>query len=393
MEIAMLIGIPKEVKDLEFRVGATPSYVQALILEGHTVMVQANAGDAIGYTDEMYQKAGAKIVKTAKEVYDAEMIIKVKEPQASEFPLLREGQILFGYLHLAPDPVQTKALLERKIIGIAYETVEDESKRLPLLIPMSEIAGRLSVQAGAHYLQLSQGGRGVLLGGIPGVKPGKVVILGGGISGTEAARMAMGLNAEVVLFDRNLNRLRELDRMYAPKLRTAMSSQPKIEEEIKNADLVIGAVLIPGKLAPRLVTKKMLSTMPPKSVIVDISIDQGGCFETSKPTSHSHPTYVVDNVIHYCVTNMPAACARTSTQGLTNATLPYALKIAGLGFRKALLSDPGLLKGLNVAMGNVTCAEVAQDLGYEYVPPEKFLVSKMDELSTIKREPLRNKKG
>lgn len=389
----MLIGIPKEIKDLEFRVGATPSYVQALVLEGHTVMVQANAGEAIGYTDEMYKKAGAKIVKTAKEIYEAEMIIKVKEPQESEYPLLKKGQILFGYFHLAPDPVQTKAIIASKAIAIAYETVEDEAKRLPLLIPMSEIAGRLSVQVGAHHLQLNQGGRGVLLGGIPGVRPGKVVILGGGIAGTEAARMAMGLGAEVVLFERNLSRLRELDRMYAPKLRTAVSTQPKIEEEIRNADLVIGAVLIPGKLAPRLITKQMLSVMQPKSVIVDIAIDQGGCIETSRPTSHSHPTYIVDNIIHYCVTNMPAACARTSTQGLTNATLPYALKIAGLGYRKALLSDPGLLKGLNVAMGKVTCAEVASDLGYEFFPPEKFLASNMEEISTIKREPLRNKKG
>lgn len=369
----MLIGIPKEIKDKEFRVGATPHYVQALVQEGHKVIVQSLAGEPIGYTDEMYTRAGATIVTSAKEVYEAEMIIKVKEPQSAEFPLLREGQILFCYLHLAPDPEQAKHLVQKKVTAVAYETVEDEQKRLPLLVPMSEIAGRLSVQVGATAMQMANGGKGVLLGGIPGVKPGKVVVLGAGVSGTEAMRMALGLGAEVVIFDRNLNRLRELDKLYAPALRTAYSTPAQIEEEIRNADLIIGAVLIPGKTAPRLITKKMLGLMQPKTVIVDISIDQGGCTETSRPTTHSQPTYVVDGIIHYCVTNMPAACARTATQGLTNATLPYALKLANLGPKKALKDCPFFLKGLNVCSGKITSKEVAADLGYEYAAPEKIL--------------------
>lgn len=369
----MKIGVPKEVKKNENRVGATPQTVHALVEAGHSVQVQSSAGANIGFTDEMYRESGAHIVNSAAEVYKNEMIIKVKEPQDSEFPLLHEGQILFTYLHLAPDPEQTKHLIERKIVGVAYETVTDDQGRLPLLVPMSEIAGRLSIQVGATSLQLIHGGRGVLLGGIPGVRPAKVVVLGAGISGTEAMRMALGLGADVTIFDRNLNRLRELDRVYAPALKTMYSTPAAVEEAVVQADLVIGAVLIPGKTAPRLITRSMLKKMKPGSVIVDIAIDQGGCAETSKPTTHAEPTYVVDGVIHYCVANMPAAVARTSTEGLTNATLPYALKLANLGYKKAMLQDPHLMNGLNVYRGKVTNKYVAEDLGYEYFDPKKLL--------------------
>ncbi|MBI2743940.1 MAG: alanine dehydrogenase [Chlamydiales bacterium] len=369
----MIIGIPKEIKNHEYRVGATPEMVKILIGAGHEVWVQTQAGNAIGFTDEMYKKAGAKIVSSAKELYTAEMIIKVKEPQQSEFPLLKEGQLLFCYLHLAPDPEQTKALLERKVVAIAYETVTDAQQRLPLLIPMSEIAGRIAIQVGATTLQMAGGGRGVLLGGVPGVAPGKVVVLGGGIVGTQAARMALGLGADVSIIDVNLNRLRELDSIYGPALKTLYSTPVVIEEAISQADLVVGAVLVPGKLAPRLVTKAMLKKMMPGSVIVDVAIDQGGCVETARPTTHSEPTYVVDGVVHYCVTNMPGGCARTATQALTNATLPYALKIASKGYKKAIQEDPGLMLGLNVCLGRVTNPYVAQDLGYEYHDPRKFL--------------------
>lgn len=369
----MKIGVPKEVKKDEFRVGATPETVRAFVEAGHTIEVQRDAGTKIGFTDEMYRKAGAHVVETAKEIYRNEMIIKVKEPQTSEFAMMHEGQVFFCYLHLAPDPEQTKHLLERKVVGIAYETVTDDLGRLPLLIPMSEIAGRIAVQAGAHTLQMINGGRGVLLGGIPGVRSGKVVVLGGGIVGTEAMRMALGLGADVTIFDRSLPRLRELDRLYAPALKTVFSTPAAIEEAVIQADLVIGAVLIPGKTAPKLVTKAMVKKMMPGSVIVDVAIDQGGCIETIKPTTHSDPTYVVDGVVHYGVTNMPAACARTSTQGLTNATLPYALKLAGLGYKKAMSQDKGLMEGLNVYFGKVTNPFVAEDLGYEYHSPSSLL--------------------
>ncbi len=318
---------------------------------------------------DMYKKAGAKIVPSAKDVYEAEMIIKVKELQKSEFPLLREGQILFCYLHLAPDPEQTKALLQKKVVGIAYDTVADKQQRLPLLAPMSEIAGKMAVQVGASALQMSGGGRGVLLGGVPGVAPGKVVILGAGSVGTQAARVALGLGANVSILDVNVNRLRELDALYGPALKTIYSTPVVIEEMIQQADLVVGAVLVPGKLAPRLITKAMVKKMLPGSVIVDVAIDQGGCSETSRPTTHSNPTYVVDGVVHYCVTNMPGGCARTATVALTNATLPYALKIASNGYKQAIQDDPGLMLGMNVCFGHVTNASVAQDLGYEYTPP------------------------
>ncbi|MBS0626166.1 MAG: alanine dehydrogenase [Verrucomicrobia bacterium] len=369
----MKIGIPKEVKKDEYRVGATPATTRSLVEAGHTVEVETGAGARIGFSDEMYQKAGARVVEGPHEIYRNEMVIKVKEPQESEFPLLFEGQILFCYFHLAPDPIQAKNILERKIIGIAYETVTDDLGRLPLLVPMSEMAGRISVQAGATALQIVNGGRGVLLGGIPGVRSGRVVVLGGGVVGTEAMRMALGLGADVMIFDKSLPRLRELEEMYAPALKTIYSTPAAIEEAVIKADLVIGAVLIPGKKAPKLVTHAMVKKMLPGSVIVDVAIDQGGCCETSRPTTHSNPTYVQDGVVHYAVTNMPAACARTSTQGLTNATLPYALKIANEGYKKALKQDHHLRQGLNVYRGKVTNAPVAEDLGYEYHSPESVL--------------------
>lgn len=369
----MKIGVPKEIKKDEFRVGATPDTVKAFVDAGHHVEVQKDAGSKIGFSDEQYAASGAKIVASAQEIYRNDLIIKVKEPQNAEFPLMHEGQVLFCYLHLAPDPEQTKHLLERKVIGIAYETVTDEQGKLPLLVPMSEIAGRVAVQAGANALQMIHGGRGVLLGGIPGVRPGKVVVLGGGIVGTEAMRMALGLGADVTIFDRNLNRLRELDKLYAPALKTLFSTPAAIEKEIACADLVVGAVLIPGKKAPRLVTRAMIKKMKPGAVIVDVAIDQGGCVETIRPTTHSDPTYIVDGVVHYGVANIPAACARTSTEGLTNATLPYALKLANMGYKKAMLEDKGLMEGLNVFHGKVTNRPVAEDLGYEYHSPSSLL--------------------
>jgi alanine dehydrogenase len=369
----MIIGIPKEIKDKEFRVGATPDMVHVLTEAGHQVIVETKAGDAIGFTDEMYAAAQARIVKTPAEVYKAEMIIKVKEPQSSEFPLMHEGQILFCYLHLAPDPIQAKHLIEQKVIAIAYETVTDKHGRLPLLIPMSEMAGRIAIQAGATALQMANGGRGVLLGGVPGVPPAAVAVIGGGVVGTQAARMAIGLGADVTILDNNLNRLRELDAIYGPRLKTLFASPGTIENSVIHSDLVIGAVLVPGKLAPRLITKKMVSRMLKGSVIVDVAIDQGGCCETSKPTTHSHPTYVVDGVVHYCVANMPGACARTSTIALTNATMAYALKLANKGYKQAFKEDHGFMEGLNLYKGHAANLHVAQDLGYDYVPPDRLM--------------------
>lgn len=369
----MLIGIPKEIKNHEYRVGATPGMVRTLVECGHQVMVETHAGTKIGFTDDMFLAAGAKIVGSPIEVYKAEMIIKVKEPQENEFNLLREGQILFCYLHLAPDPVQTRHLLQSKVVGIAYETVTDAQGRLPLLVPMSEIAGRISIQVGATCLQMNNGGKGLLLGGVPGVFPARVTVIGGGVVGTEAARMAMGLGAHVTIIDKDLNRLRQLDALFGPNLKTLYSTSLSIEESVTKADLVIGAVLIPGKLAPKLVTKEMVKQMSPGSVIVDVAIDQGGCVETASPTTHANPTYLVDGVVHYCVTNMPGACARTATQALTNATMDYAIIIANKGYRKALKENSGLRNGLNVCYGHVTNEPVANDLGYEYVSPEKVL--------------------
>lgn len=369
----MEIGVPKEIKDNEYRVGVVPSTVRSFVEAGHRVLVQASSGARIGFTDAMYAQAGAHIVQTAEEVYRAEMIIKVKELQHQEFAYLREGQILFCYLHLAPDPEQTRQLVDKKVVAIAYETVTDDFGKLPLLIPMSEIAGRIAIQVGATSLQLNHGGKGLLLGGVPGVLPARVVVLGGGVVGTEAARMAIGLGADVVILEKDLNRLRTLDALFGPRLKTLYSTSQTIEEALSGADLVIGSVLIPGKTAPKLVNRHMLKQMTPGSVFVDVAIDQGGCAETSRPTTHTDPTYVVDDIMHYCVTNMPGACARSSTLALTNATGSYALQIANKGWRKALLEHAGLRHGLNVCLGKVTYEAVAHDLGYEYVRPETFL--------------------
>ncbi len=369
---SMKIGIPKEIKNHEYRVGATPAMVRELVEAGHFVFVQTMAGHEIGFRDEMYEAAGARIVATAEEIYEQQMIIKVKEPQKSEYPFLKEEQILFCYFHLAPDPVQTKALIKSRVVAIAYETVTDARGKLPLLIPMSEIAGRISIQVGATSLQMNHGGKGILLGGVPGVLPAQVLIIGGGASGTEAARMALGLGANVTIADTDLERLRALDALFGPLLKTVYSTSQAIEENIKIADLVIGAVLIPGKMAPKVVTEKMIRQMHPGSVVVDIAIDQGGCFETSRPTTHENPTYVVDDIVHYCVTNMPGACAKTATQALTNSTTRYALEIANKGWRKAIESV-GLRNGLNVCLGEVTNEPVAHDLGYDYVDPIKYI--------------------
>jgi alanine dehydrogenase len=368
----MIIGIPKEIKTAEFRVGATPAMVHVLVAAGHKVFVETNAGAAIGFFDEAYKAAGASIASDAQTIYNAELVIKVKEPQPSEIALMHEGLILFCYLHLAPEPELTKALVDKKVIAIAYETVTDIFGRLPLLIPMSEIAGRIAIQVGATALQMNHGGRGVLLGGVPGTPAGKVVIIGGGVVGTEAARMARGLGAEVTILDKDLNRLRHLDALFGPALRTIYSTSDSIEECIVKADLIIGAVLIPGKTAPKLIKKEFFSKMAPGSVFVDVAIDQGGCAETSRPTTHEKPTYIVDGVIHYCVTNMPGACARSSTLALTNATMDYAQKIADLGYQAALKESKGLRDGLNVCLGAVTNAAVAADLGYAFVSPESF---------------------
>jgi alanine dehydrogenase len=369
----MIIGVPKEIKNHEYRVGVTPSGAKILTDAGHQVHIQTGAGTAIGFTDAHYAAAGARIVDAARDVYACPMVIKVKEPQAGEYPLLHEGQVLFTYLHLAPDAQQTRALLERKVIGIAYETVTDAHGELPLLKPMSEVAGRLAVLAGAESLQMSRGGNGTLLGGVPGVAPGKVVVLGGGVAGTQAARMALGLGADVTILDINLTRLRYLDDVFGPALKTRYSEAVAIDELARDADLVIGAVLIPGKQAPKLLKRATVAAMKRGSVFVDIAIDQGGCAETSRPTSHSEPTYVEAGVVHYCVTNMPAACARTATLALTNATLPYALELAGKGYRRALEDNPGLRAGLNVHLGMVTQENVAADLGYDWVPAAEAL--------------------
>ena len=370
----MLVGVPREIKDHEYRVGLTPSAVRELVAHGHKVIVQAGAGEAIDLDDAHYQAAGAEIVADAAAVFArAEMVVKVKEPQPVEIGMLREGQILFTYLHLAPDREQTQALLKSGCIGIAYETVTDDRGGLPLLAPMSEVAGRMSIQAGAHALEREAGGRGVLLGGVPGVPPAKVVVLGGGVVGMNALRMALGLEADVTVIDRSLPRLKELDLAFAPALKTRYSTTDVIEESVATADLVIGAVLLPGGTAPKLVTRQMVASMRRDTVVVDVSIDQGGCFETSRPTTHSNPTYVVDGVDHYCVTNMPGAVARTSTFALNNATLPFTLALADKGYRDALQADAHLRNGLNIFVGKVTHEAVAKDQGLECVPPEKAL--------------------
>ncbi len=363
----MRIGVPKEIKVHEYRVGMTPASVREAVHNGHQVVVETNAGLAIGLPDESYIAAGAEIAANAPDVFaSADMIVKVKEPQLNECAMLREGQILFTYLHLAPDPNQAKALMDSGCVAIAYETVTDRNGGLPLLAPMSEVAGRMSIQAGAHCLEMEQGGRGQLLGGVPGVPAAKVVVIGGGVAGTNAARMAMGLEAHVTIIDINLDRLYELDMQFGPKLNTIFSTVDAIEEHVLGADLVVGAVLVPGAAAPKLVSRDMISNMKRGAVLVDISIDQGGCFATSRPTTHAEPTYVVDDVVHYCVANMPGAVARTSTFALNNATLPFMLALANKGYRQALADDPHLLAGLNVHHGAVTYEAVASALGEKF---------------------------
>lgn len=370
----MIIGIPKEIKTEEYRVGLTPFNAHELVNQRHEVVVEHDAGLGIGFTDEHYRAAGVQVVDTAEEVYaKADMIIKVKEPQPSEYKLLREGQILFTYLHLAPDPQQAKALIDSGCIAIAYETVTDVHGHLPLLSPMSQVAGRLSIQAGAHCLEKPQGGSGILLSGVPGVNPGNIVVIGGGVVGTNAVRMAMGKEAHVTVLDKSLTRLQELDLQFGGRLNTVFATAANIEEYVVQADLVVGAVLVPGKAAPRLVTRNMLSKMHPGSVLVDVAIDQGGCMETSRPTTHAEPTYVVDGVVHYCVANMPGAVPRTATLALNNATLPFAIELANKGYKQALLDDEHLREGLNVMAGRVTHEAVAKDLGYDYHSAESLL--------------------
>ncbi len=370
----MLIGVPKEIKVHEYRVGLTPAGVRELVGHGHQVIVQAKAGDGIGLMDAQYVAAGAQIVAYAAEIFTrAEMIVKVKEPQAVECRMLREAQLLFTYLHLAPDPEQTRGLVESGCVAIAYETVSDGRGGLPLLAPMSEVAGRMSIQAGAHALEKAQGGTGVLLGGVPGVAPADVVIIGGGVVGYNAARIAVGMGANVTILDRSLPRLNWLDTTFDGRLRTLFSTADALENAVINSDLVIGAVLVPGAAAPKLVTRAMLRKMKPGSVVVDVAIDQGGCFETSRATTHQNPTYVEEGVVHYCVANMPGGVARTSTFALTNATLPYAIALADKGYRKALLDDGNLLEGLNVHLGKVTYRAVADALGFDYQSPQEAL--------------------
>ncbi len=370
----MLVGVPKEVKVHEYRVGLVPASVRELVHHGHQVMVQRDAGTGIGCEDEAYEAAGARIVESADEVFaEADMIVKVKEPQPAEYRKLRKGQVLFTYLHLAPDLAQTKGLMESGSIAIAYETVTNARGGLPLLAPMSEVAGRMSVQVGAHCLEKEQGGSGMLLGGVPGVPAARVVIIGGGVSGTNAARMAMGMEAHVTVIDKNLERLYALDLQFGAMLNTIYSTVDAIESHVVDADLVIGAVLVPGAAAPKLITRDMVRQMRPGSVFVDIAIDQGGCAETSRGTTHTDPTYVEEGVVHYCVTNMPGAVARTSTFALNNATLPFTLALANKGYKKALADNPHLMAGLNVAFGKLAYEAVAEAHGLAYTPPAKAL--------------------
>jgi len=365
----MKIGLPKEIKDNEYRVGLTPAGVRAFTDAGHNVFVEKAAGEGSGFGNELYEKAGAKILETADDVWgEGDMIVKVKEPIAPEYARMRENQLLFTYLHLAPEPELTKQLMERKVSGVAYETITDARGTLPLLTPMSEVAGRMSVQVGATYLEKMNGGRGILLGGVPGVTAGRVVIIGGGVVGTEAAKMAIGLGAHVTIIDRNLDRLRQLDDIFLSKVQTLASSRYAIEEAISYADLVIGAVLVVGAAAPKLVTREMLKLIPNGAVLVDVAVDQGGCFETTHATTHSNPTYYEEGVLHYCVANMPGAVPRTSTFALTNATLPYALDLANKGLEQAIKDDKGLLEGVNTFGGKLTYEAVATSQNLEFTP-------------------------
>ena len=360
----MRVGVPKEIKNHEYRVGLTPGAVREYVAAGHEVIVQTGAGDGIGASDQVYGNAGATVLGSAAEIFQkAEMVVKVKEPQPDEWTQLRKGQILFTYLHLAPDPDQAKGLMASGCTAVAYETVTDEQGHLPLLAPMSEVAGRLSIEAAGAALKAVSGGRGLLLGGVPGVAPARVVVLGGGVVGTHAARMAVGLGAEVSIVDRSITRLRELDELFQGRVRTRVSTIDAIENEIAGADVVIGAVLIPGAAAPKLVTRPMLRLMKPRAVLVDVAIDQGGAFETSRPTTHADPTYEVDGIIHYCVANMPGAVPLTSSEALNNATLPYGLKLAAGGYA-AIQADPGLRAGLNVHEGRIVNETVAKSLGF-----------------------------
>lgn len=364
----MFVGVPKEIKPQENRVGLVPASVREILRAGAKVLVEKNAGLGIGISDEDYRLAGAEIVDSAEEVFArSDLIVKVKELQAIECSRLHEGQTLFTYLHLAPDPKQTRLLKESGVTAIAYETVTQDGGGLPLLTPMSQVAGRMSIQAGAHCLEMAQGGSGVLLGGVPGVAPAEVVVIGGGVVGTNAARMAMGMGAHVTVIDKSLTRLNELDLQFGPKLNTIYATAESLEHYVSAADLVIGAVLVPGASAPVLVTRAMLHAMRPGSVMVDVAIDQGGCFETSRPTTHLEPTYVEEGIVHYCVTNMPGAVPKTSTFALNNATLPFILSLVTKGVKRALLSDPHLLNGLNVHKGMITYEAVARGLGYDYI--------------------------
>ena len=370
----MIIGVPREIKSNENRVGVVPSGVELLVKNGHTVLVETEAGVGSGFPDSDYVRAGAKIVNSPAEVYGgADMIVKVKEPIAPEYPRMRENQLLFTYLHLAPELELTKQLLDRKVTGVAYETITDRRGHLPLLTPMSEVAGRMSVQVGATYLEKMNGGKGVLLGGVPGVPAANVLIIGGGVVGTEAAKMAVGLGARVTIIDRNLERLRQLDDIFLSKVQTMASSPYAIEEAISHSDLVIGAVLVVGAAAPKLVTRKMLKLVPQGAVLVDVAVDQGGCFETTHATTHSNPTYYEEGVLHYAVANMPGAVPRTSTFALTNATLPYALALATKGFERAIKEDAGLREGVNTYAGKLTYEAVAASQNLEYTPLEKLI--------------------
>jgi len=372
----VIVGLPKEIKDNEYRVGLTPAGVRALADAGHDVVVEKSAGEGSGFEDHLYQRAGGSIIDSADAVWDrADMIVKVKEPIAPEYSRMREGQLLFTYLHLAPDKELTRQLLERKITGIAYETITDRRGGLPLLTPMSEVAGRMAIQVGAHYLEKMSGGRGILLGGVPGVPSARVVIIGGGVVGTNAAKIAVGMGSNVTIIDSNLDRLRELDDIFLTKISTLASSAYMIHDAIMLADLIVGAVLVPGAAAPKLVTRNMLKDVPNGAVIVDVAVDQGGCIETTHPTTHSNPTFYVEGVLHYCVANMPGAVPRTSTFALTNATLPYALKLANKGFLTAIAADPGLKAGVNTYDGHCTYEAVASAQAIEYTPLDKLISS------------------
>lgn len=370
----MLIGVPKEIKNHEYRVGLTPVSIRELVSHGHTVTVQTGAGAGIGESDSAYESAGATIAASAEDVFaNADMIVKVKEPQTAECKMLRSGQILFTYLHLAPDPEQTRLLVESDSVAIAYETVTDNDGGLPLLAPMSEVAGRMSIQAGAMCLEKSHGGSGKLLGGVPGVAPANVLVIGGGVVGSNAIQMAVGMNANVVVLDRSIDRLRELDAQFNGRISTVYSTHAALEHHVSNADLIIGAVLIPGAAAPKLVTREMLGTMRKGSVLVDVAIDQGGCFETSKATTHEAPTYIVDDIVHYCVANMPGAVASTSAHALNHATLPFTLALANQGYQEALKNNHHLLQGLNVHRGVITNEPVAKALELSYTAPDSVL--------------------